>query len=60
MSLDIKRKQLELARVQMAKSELQFRVEEKTDEINKLNEHIKVQEQKEQDLMAELSALNNK
>ena len=59
-SLDVKRKQLELARVQMARTEMEFKVEERQEEINKLKEHIKGQEQKEQDLTLEIKSLNEK
>lgn len=58
MSLELKRKQLELARVQMARNELEFKIEEKSDEINRLREHIKIQEQKEKELVEEINNLN--
>jgi hypothetical protein len=57
MSLDYKRKQLELARVNMAKMDLEFKVEERSAEIEKLKEHIAIQESKEAELMEELEKL---
>jgi hypothetical protein len=55
MSLDIKRKKLELSRVQTAKQELEFKIDEKLEEIERLKEHIKTQEQKENQLIQELA-----
>ena len=57
MSIEIKRKKLELARVQMAKSELEFKVEERIEEINKFKEHVKVQSEKEKELLEEIETL---
>lgn len=57
MSLDLKKKKLELARVQVAKQELEFKIEERADEIQRLKEHIKVQEQTEEKLKQEISTL---
>jgi len=52
--LELKKKQVELQRVKVAKMELELKVEEKEDEINRLKEHIKIQEQKEQELLKEI------
>lgn len=55
MNLEQKRKKLELARVQMARSELEFKVEEKMEEIKRLQDNIKIQENKELELMEEIN-----
>lgn len=55
MNLEQKRKKLELARVQMARSELEFKVEEKMEEIKRLQDNIKIQETKELELMEEIN-----
>lgn len=54
MSLDLKRKKLELGRVRMARQELEFRIEERQEEIQRLQEHINTQKEKEQQLENEL------
>lgn len=50
MGLEKRKKELELARVSLAKDELLFKIEEKKDEIRRLEEHVKIQEQKELEL----------
>ena len=57
MSLELKRKELELMRVETARKELEFKIEERLDEINRLEDHIKVQLQKEADIKNELTNL---
>lgn len=52
--LDVKRKKLELMRVQTARYELEFKIEEKQDEIKRLEDHIKIQLEKEASLLKEL------
>lgn len=54
MNLDEKRKRLELMRVQTAKEELKFKVEERLDEIKRLESHIKIQEEAEARILKEL------
>lgn len=54
MSLDLKRKKLELMRVQTAKHELEFKIEERLEEIERLKAHIKVQQETEIKLIEEL------
>ncbi len=58
MSLEQKRKKLELMRVQSAKMELEFKIEERLEEIERLKENIKIQKQKEEELIKELSNIN--
>ena len=57
MSLEVSRKKLELGRVRLAKQELEFKLEQNMEEINRLQEHIKVQESKEKDLLEEINNL---
>lgn len=54
MSLDKKRKQLELMRVQTARYELEFKIEERLEEIERLKDHVQVQIKREQELKKEL------
>jgi len=54
--LDLKRMKLELIKVAAARHELEFRVEERLDDINRLKEHIKVQQDKEAELQAKIDA----
>ena len=42
MSIDLKRKELELERVKLGKLEMEFRIEERTQEIVRLEENIKI------------------
>lgn len=60
MSLDIKRKKLELMRVQTARHEQSFKIEEKMDEIRRLEEHIKIQLAHEEKLAKEIAELEKK
>ncbi len=60
MSLDIKRKKLELMRVETARHEQQFKIEEKLDEIKRLEEHIKIQMAHEEKLAKEIAELEKK
>lgn len=55
--LDIKRKELELGRVEQARKELEFKIEERMEEIERLKSHINVQLEKEQQLKEELKSL---
>lgn len=60
MSLDIKRKKLELSRVEVARQEQEFKIEERMEEIKRLEAMIDIQKAKEKELKAELSALTIK
>lgn len=53
--LEIKRKKLELARVQISKQELEFKIEERLDEIKRIKEHIEIQIKREKELIEELN-----
>jgi hypothetical protein len=56
-SIEIKRKKLELSRVELARQEQEFKIEERMEEINRLKGMIDIQKNKEQDLIAELAVL---
>lgn len=60
MSIDLKRKKLELSRVQLAREEQEFKIEERMEEIKRLNAMVDIQKNKEDELNAEISALSNK
>ena len=53
--LEIKRLELELIKVAAARHELEFRVEERLDEIARIKDHIKIQLDKEAELMDKIS-----
>lgn len=57
MNLELKRKEVELMRVQMAKSEMELRIQERQDEVQRLQENIKIQVAAEERLLAELKIL---
>lgn len=52
--LEKKKKMLELGRVRLARQEMEFKIEEKQDEIKRLQDFIKIQLDKEQELEREL------
>jgi hypothetical protein len=56
-SIELKRKNLELSRVQLARQEQEFKIEERMEEIARLESMIEIQKNKEQDLIAELAVL---
>lgn len=63
MSLEKKKLQVELMRVKTAKMELECRIEERQEEILRVQEHIIVQQAKEEELQAKLDEMkvtNNK
>ena len=53
-SLEKQKKELELARVTLAKKELEFKILEREEEISRLKEHISVQDKKISELTLEL------
>lgn len=53
-SLEKKKTQVELMRVQASKAELELRVEERLEEIERIKEHIKISEAKEIELKEKL------
>jgi hypothetical protein len=58
--LDIKRKELELKRVQMARFDMEFRIEECLDQIEKYKQNIKIQQDAEARLTKELQEVRSK
>jgi hypothetical protein len=52
--LERKKKELELARVKLAKDELEFKVEERLEEIKRLRDHIVTQQDKINELEKDL------
>jgi hypothetical protein len=57
--LEIKRKELELLRVETARRELEFKVEERIDEINRVKEQINIQLAKEEEIRREIKKMKN-
>jgi hypothetical protein len=53
--LELKRMQVELLTVSARKAELELRIHERMEEIERLQEHIAVQEAKEAELSAKLA-----
>lgn len=54
--LELKRIKLELVKVAAARAELEFRVEERLDEINRIKDNIKIQLDKEAELQGRIDA----
>ncbi len=50
--LDLKRKEVELLRVSAAKADIELRIQERMEEIERLQENIKISEAKEIELAA--------
>lgn len=55
--IELKRKKLELSRVELAKQEQELKIEEKLEEIERLKSVIEIQIKKENELKAEIAAL---
>lgn len=53
--LELKRIKLELIHVSAARAELEFRIEEKMDEIERLKKNIAIQQEKEIELREKIS-----
>jgi len=60
MSLELKRKKLELSRVELAREELELKIEERVDEINRVKAAIEIQTAKEQELKQQIADLETK
>lgn len=60
MSIELKRKKLELSRVELARQEQELKIEEKMEEVKRLESMIEIQTNKENELKAEITALINK
>ena len=57
MSLELKRKQHELAAVMLAKQGMELKIEERKEEIKRLQEHILVQDSAVEKLMIEIERI---
>lgn len=60
MSLEIKKKELDLRRVETARFEMELRIAERQEEIQRLQANIKIQEEAEQKLKKEIQEMRNK
>lgn len=58
--IELKRKKLELSRVELARQEQELKIEEKLEEIERLKATIEIQVKKENELKAEIAALQSK
>lgn len=52
--LDLKRMELELIKVAAARAEMEFRIEERLEDINRIKDNIKIQLDKEAELQAKV------
>lgn len=57
MSLELKKKEVELMRVRTARGEMELRIAERMDEIKRLEESIHVQNAAEQKILEELKKI---
>lgn len=58
MSLEKKRKQIELMRVTVAKQEMELRIEERMEEVKRLEENIKIQNTKIEELNNDINQMS--
>jgi hypothetical protein len=54
-SLDIKRKKVELLRVSAAKADIELRIQERMEEIERLQDNVRISEAKEAELAQTIS-----
>ena len=59
MSLEGKKLKAELMRVQSARAEMEYTVALREDEVNRLKDHIKIQDSKEVELMDKIQNLKD-
>lgn len=52
--LELKRMKLELVKVAAARAEMEFRIEERLEDINRLKDNIRIQLEKEAELRAKI------
>lgn len=55
--LELKKLQVELLRVSAAKGEMELKIDERMDEVRRLEEHIKVQTLKEEELKLKITEM---
>lgn len=60
MSLELKKIKLELMRVQTARMDMELKIDERKEEIQRLEDHIKIQSDKELELSQKIQDLSNK
>lgn len=56
-NLELKRKELELLKVETGRKELEFKIEEKLEEIGRLKSHIEIQKNREEELRNDLAVM---
>lgn len=59
MSLEFKKTQVELMRVTTARMELEYKIEERKEEIKRMEDHIQIQVQKEAELTNKMKEMEN-
>lgn len=57
MSLEYKKLKMELARVQAARLEMEFIIAQRMEEVDRLNDNVKIQVSKEQELITKLKEM---
>lgn len=57
--LELKRLKLDLVKVGAAKAELQFKIEERLEDIKRIEDNIKISEAKEEELKAKIAEAEN-
>lgn len=55
--MELRRKKLELSRVKLAREEQEFKIEERLEEIKRIESMISIQKKKEEELEAEIEKL---
>lgn len=58
-NLEVKKTKLELMRVQTARMELEYKIEESLDQVERLRTHIKIQEAREIELLKQLEGIKS-
>lgn len=57
--LDVKRKEVELKKVEASRFELEIKIMEREEEIQRVKDHLKIQDQKIDDIKKEIEALKS-
>lgn len=60
MSLELKKKEMEIKRVVLAKEEMELRIEERKDEIRRLEENMRIQDDAVVRISAEIEVIKKK
>ena len=56
-AIELKKLQVELARVQVGKMELELKIEERMEDVQRLQDHVKLSEAKESEIIKQIEAL---